>query len=1014
MSDPTANGPSDQGAHDALEAGSGGGVLVSGRRVGDVGGFADLALPVGFCLACGVAQDPSPNCSSCGRSRAVAPVEHLTAGAVRVGYLGRGPGAPPGVAVDHVPGGAQPTAITVAGHVRKQSAREFGRLSTVDGLRPLQSRAAAVLLVLLQPPDRRFKGSPDALDAAADLMLGTTREHDEAHPNETPLAIARRAAAGLAIVGVTEPLPLLGLTPHELAWWTALAHINGGELRGAVTTLGQLPPDRYPAAVGLLLWCSRRVGADLAARVRMLVAERLEAGKGMRQVGAAIDAAGLDGPIYDWLWSPAALDAMPVDDVPFASSALDALHALAGHGGSGSTVSLPAGASDALIDDLIERGALPDAESIAALTAGSRRYILARTDPAALSDDDVSALRFVDERLRRAVLRREPFTPGNRHDPALAALVSLASGGGFDEQLPTYRSAATRGREADLVALGQFLQRGDLDMLTVDLTDDTSLWPLLADRLGTTQLLDGLRGDRVDVRFLGWAALTRAKQRLFEADWAQAFDLARESLRANPEPAAAAEAYNVMACACWQTRRNEHAQEALDQALGAAPNSSLQINLSIVTSELDPRRASADLARLVSSAPSLELRSAAALRAVSVWAPESLPWHDEPSPLPDNLSIALRNLVNEPIEIDLFRSIVKLLSVTDPAWLARSGSLTGSPHGRSLDARLYRGAAVGPLEYVSVLAEASRRSDTPEWVAVEIADTLRILRRRYRRNPAPSVHPDDSALALAMLERNLEPPQSDVLVPLAVCGVCDRVEPEGSAPDDWCAVNLADSEQYAHRAGRLADLRGLYQVAWNRLGEALAVYHRRRLLGAAEGFGRARHRLGKLPADRRAQVATAVLEPVLQRTDDAAEAIAQLLARITDDGVRDFMIQVGRSAAALAADADALIEPPDQTPVMPAPRRREGDQGTGGQSRPGIRLLGLGGDSAPYSVADGGGVLPGDPLLGGRGGVGDADEPVEDAWIDDDAEWDDDGDDEGDDDGDAENGRWGEDRGGDR
>src|SRR5688500_12039035 len=188
MSDPTANGPSEQGAHDAVEAGADGGVLVSGRRVGDVGGFADLAQPVDFCLACGVAQGPSPNCSSCGRSRAVAPVEHLSAGAVRVGYLGRGPGAPPGVAVDHVPGGSQPTAISVGGQVRKQSAREFGRLSAVDGLRPLQSRAAAVLLVLQQPPDRRFKGSPDALDAAADLMLGTAREPDDAHRNATPVA----------------------------------------------------------------------------------------------------------------------------------------------------------------------------------------------------------------------------------------------------------------------------------------------------------------------------------------------------------------------------------------------------------------------------------------------------------------------------------------------------------------------------------------------------------------------------------------------------------------------------------------------------------------------------------------------------------------------------------------------------------------------------------------------------------------------------------------------------------
>ena len=600
-----------------------------------------------------------------------------------------------------------------------------------------------------------------------------------------------------------------------------------------------------------------------------------------------------------------------------------------------------------MIDDLIEHGATPDAESVLALTPASRRYVLARTNPVELSDADVAELRFTDERLRRALLRREPFTPGTRHDPALAALVTLASGGAFDEQLPTYRSPATAGREADLVALGAFLQRGDLDQLIPGLTADTSLWPLIAGRLGTTQLLDGLRGERADARLLGWAALTRAKERLYEADWAQAFDLARESLRAHPDVDAVAEAYNVMACACWQTGRDEAAQDALDQALGASASSSLQINLSIVTAELDPRRASSDLARLVSSAPSLELRSAAAMRAVSVWAPESLPWHDEPSGLPETLSIALRNLVNEAIDIDLFRSIVKMLSVTDPAWLARTGSLTGSPHGRSVEARLYRGAALGPLEYVSVLSEATRRTDPPEWVDAEIADAVRILRARYRRRAAPSPHPDDCILALAMIERGLEPTDSDVLVPLAVCGVCERVAPDGAAPDDWSAVHLADSEHLAHRAGRLADLRGLYQVAWNRLGEASAVYHRRRLLGAAEAFGRARPRLAKLPADRRDQAATTVLEPVLLRTDDATDTIAQLLPRVTDDGVREFMVQVGRSARALAADVDALIEPPDLTPAIPTPRRRRGER-PGDADHPARTDL----------------VLPGDPLLG--------------------------------------------------
>jgi len=289
---------------------------------------------------------------------------------------------------------------------------------------------------------------------------------------------------------------------------------------------------------------------------------------------------------------------------------------------------------------------------------------------------------------------------------------------------------------------------------------------------------------------------------------------------------------------------------------------------------------------------------------------------------------------------------------------------------------------LGPLEYVSVLAEASRRTDVPDWVQAEIADAVAILKARYVRRPSPSVHPDDAVFALAMVERALDPPGSDVLVPLAVCGVCDRVAADGLAPDDWCAVNLADSEQYAHRGGRLADLRGLYQVAWNRLGSALAVYHRRRLLGAAEAFGRARPRLAKLPAGKRRQVAAAVLEPVLVRTDGATDTIVQILDRVTDDDVRDFMVHVGRSAGALATDVEALIDPPQvaaPAPVAPASRRERR------ASRP---------DPADRTEL----LLPGDPLLGRAPGADsefdevDRDDVMYDGYDDEDEDDDDGGD----------------------
>lgn len=909
----------------------GGGVLVSGRRTAEISGVPDLARVTTFCLACGVPQEPSPNCSSCGRPRAVAPPESLTAGAVRVGYLGRSPSAPPGVAVDLTPGSTSPIAITSAGELRKLSTREFHRLSTVEGLRPLQSRAAAVLLVLHQPPDRRFKGSTQALEGAASLVLGVDDDHVH---DPGPLAIARRAAAGLAALGVTEPLMSLGFTDDELTWWTALGHLNGGELREAVTTLARLPPGRYPLAVGLLLWCSRRVGADLGGRVRALVTERLEAGRTMRQVGAAVDAAGLQGPVYDWLWSAASLATMPHDPPEFESAALDTLRVLAGGALPMGPMTLPEGATDALIDDLITRGATIDAASIAELRPGSKRYVLARTDPDELSDAEVAELQFTDEQLRRALEHRRPYAPAARHDPALAALVQLATGGGFDARLLEWSSQSTAGKHVLLTELRTFLERGDLDCLTPDLTADTSLWPLIADRLGTGQLLDGLRSERADMRLLAWAALSRSKERLQEADWTQAFELAREALRGQPPPELQAEAYNLMACACWQTHRDDKAHEALDAALTAAPNSSLQINLAIVAAALDPQRASVDLARLVTTAPTLDLRSAAALRAVSVWTPDAMPWHDVPNDMPEQLAISLRTLVNEDIDLELFRGIVKMQSVTDGVWLGRSGSLTSSLHGRTLEARMFRARALGPMEFVNVLAEATRRDEPPEWVAAEIADTVRILRRCYRRQAAPVPQPEDSILALAMIERGLPLQTTDniVLVPLAIPAVSDRAEPEGLAPDDWCAVSLADYEQAAHRSGVLIDLRGIYNHAWNRLGMTLALYHRRRLLAAAERFGRAKQRLGRMPTQQRIDAAGTVLDPVLHAAADGSDALEQVLVRVTDPEAKRFLGDVVRVARALEADANTALEVALNPQAEPA--RRRGVTVLGGDSEP--------------------------------------------------------------------------------
>ena len=91
----------------------------------------------------------------------------------------------------------------------------------------------------------------------------------------------------------------------------------------------------------------------------------------------------------------------------------------------------------------------------------------------------------------------------------------------------------------------------------------------------------------------------------------------RHAFRLSDSEALRDEALNLMACAHWQLGNDEEAQQALTAAIEGSRNPSLQVNLGVVAAGLDPEVAALELARLVNEAQSLELRTVAAMKAVS-------------------------------------------------------------------------------------------------------------------------------------------------------------------------------------------------------------------------------------------------------------------------------------------------------------------------------------------------------------------------------------------------------------
>jgi hypothetical protein len=109
-------------------------------------------------------------------------------------------------------------------------------------------------------------------------------------------------------------------------------------------------------------------------------------------------------------------------------------------------------------------------------------------------------------------------------------------------------------------------------------------------------------------------------------DWQGAIAEAKRCLQVARDEETRDEALNLLACAHWQLGNDDEAISALTSALEGEYTEGLQVNVGVVAGALDPRLAGEHLGKLAEEAPTIQLRAAAASRALELWYADPEPW----------------------------------------------------------------------------------------------------------------------------------------------------------------------------------------------------------------------------------------------------------------------------------------------------------------------------------------------------------------------------------------------------
>lgn len=611
-------------------------------------------------------------------------------------------------------------------------------------------------------------------------------------------------------------LDRIHLTTSERDFLYASYQADRGNTAAALERLLRLPEDRYPTKDLVFLRCSASIKEDANAldKVRRHLQpfdDRPIARTLLRTFG--------DEDLDDatWLGSakavlgkvahttevnfPRALARRFVESMETGSSLPDdswslgaeaRLHMLAHaarSGGPAPEVTLDdlQGAPDPLIDEAIDLGVLT--VSTSDRDQPLARYALSRTDPEALTHDDLVELGYTSELARRAFLRsdRESLESLPR-SPAIDQLRVLDALRAGDFRGASRGVEHFEGQARDKVtSIAESLAEGSIDSATNEVLTDGTTWPILASLLpDDPAALNTLSATRPALRGIAaWRALSGSLSRLWEWDWEGALTEAKRCLIVARDEQTRDEALNLIACAKWELGDEAGAVAALSSALEGSYTEGLQVNIGVVAASLEPQLAGEHLGKLAVEAPTLQMRVAGAGRALELWYADPDPWDTQESEhsLPTQLRDALRALVRSDIDEVAFVRFTRTMSRWDEDWLAEAGNLVGSPFEGSAAAAVYQAKARDFEEFVKALADVVIQETPPEW-ATDERDNL--VGSAIAALDPDEANPMAASFGLMLIDGGL-PMEARVyidLVAFTVVGVCAGIDPTEGEPKE--------------------------------------------------------------------------------------------------------------------------------------------------------------------------------------------------------------------------------------
>jgi hypothetical protein len=451
-----------------------------------------------------------------------------------------------------------------------------------------------------------------------------------------------------------------------------------------------------------------------------------------------------------------------------------------------------------------------------------------------------------------------------------------------------------------VAAIETFANSSDpLRTIPPEITREGILWSYGAEVLGQAVTTYPLANDDSARQFLSWACLNVAQNFLYERKTDLAIEAAKAALMQAQTEKLKDEALNLIACAHWLDERDSEAIAALQNALAGNRNESLQVNLGVVASMSNPETAALELARLVSESDSLELRSNAAMRAAGMWLNDENPWKsDVKDGMPSAIRDALRIIVTEPIPIETFVFVARVLSHQDSVWLANKSNLGRSQHGGTTEARVLCARAAGFDQFIAELISIFRQPNPSQWVTDERDNFVDAL-----INQSKSDFDLGAALFLAnALDKGL--PVIDkhriLISPLSVLEMCAVLDPEKGEPQDRFFTDLLTTQNRFKNHEDYSGWTDLYQMAWDRLTAIHCLANHKLLLRLSEIHDDGVNQLSKIPAH---QIEPAGVRQFFSPLVDDSQVIERSLRRFvgksSDTDIQKMLADVMKFATEL-------------------------------------------------------------------------------------------------------------------